>query len=172
MYMLDVNTPNHPLSPLSLELKSSYTSVFYIFALSRICHLPNSCYLCVQYTAFVISSAYFITQIVCFLHLWNDLNSLLAEYITPLYIYLNSFVSHSMHRMALKIYPHPNLLELVNLLHGKGDFGDVIKVANFKAGALACIIQVNQIIQYLKGRAFFHWCQRGLKYKRDMVTCC
>lgn len=44
-------------------------------------------------------------------------------------------------------------MELVNLLHGKGDFGDVIKVANFKAGALACIIQVNQIIQDLKGRA-------------------
>ena len=44
-------------------------------------------------------------------------------------------------------------MELVNLLHGKGDFGDVIKVENFKAGALACIIQVNQIIQDLKGRA-------------------
>ena len=44
-------------------------------------------------------------------------------------------------------------VEPVNLLHGRGDFGDVIKVANFKAGALACIIKVNQIIQDLKDRA-------------------
>ena len=55
--------------------------------------------------------------------------------------------------MALKIYPHPTLWNLWICYMAKVDFGDVIKVANFKAGALACIIQVNQIIQDLKGRA-------------------
>lgn len=44
-------------------------------------------------------------------------------------------------------------MEPVNLLCERGDLGDAIKVANFKAGALACIIKVNQIIQDLKGRA-------------------
>ena len=36
----------------------------------------------------------------------------------------------------------------MNTLHGKGDFADVIKVANFKTGALVWIFQVNQNYSY------------------------